>query len=222
MDDFCLDFLSKTFLFKNIDTKTIETVISSSRYSVSEFSRGDVIFSSKSDNKVLGFVIDGHCEVLRLRNEADAVSLNTLSANAPFGILSFLTEEEYPTKIVAKRKTSVLFIDGDDVLSMISKNPALGMNVISFLAERITFLNRRIATFSEKSTLQRLASYLLTRYERHGNEFSVSRTKISAEINVGRASLYRDIATLENENIIKTDQKKITIISPEGLERKIK
>lgn len=222
MDNFYPDFLSKTFLFQNMDSEEIKSIVSSAKYFVSDFSRDDIIYSSESNEKILGFIIDGSCEVMRLRNDADAISLNTLSKNAAFGILSFLTEEEYPTQIVAKRKTTVLFFRGNDILSIISQNPKVGMNVIKFLGERISFLNKRIATFSEKSTLQRLASYLLAQYEKHGYEFSVSRTKISTEINVGRASLYRDLTLLENEKIIKSEQKKIIIICPEGLERKIK
>ncbi len=218
-----LQFLSNLFPFRGLRDKTLETIFSEFDYSITEFSRGDVIYSPENYQRKIGFVLDGECEVMRIRSDGDPVFLNTLSRYGSFGILSFLSQDaEYPTQIKALRASSVLFISGDDMLAIIKKYPTVAMNVIAFLAERVSFLNKKMATFSEKSTSQKLASYLMRKFGESGSEFSVSRTRISAEINIGRASLYRDLDTFEKENLIKVNQKKIIIISPEGLERKIK
>jgi CRP-like cAMP-binding protein len=93
------------------------------------------------------------------------------------------------------------------------------MNVIKFLADRIAFLNSRIKTFSEKTTLEKLAAYLLYRYAESGEEIEISKTALASEIGVGRASLYRDLDTLANDGIIALKNKTVIIICPKGLER---
>lgn len=220
MEASIIDFASRLFPFKNIKTKNLEAIFSEISYTVSKFSKGEIIFSPSNFQKKVGFIIEGECEIQKLKDEDSCVPLNTLSRYASFGILSVLSpNSEYPTRIISTKQTSVLFICAEDMIAVIKKYPTIAMNVISFLTTRISFLNQKIDTFSEKSTLKKLSSYLLNKFHESGEKITVSRTKLSAEIGVGRASLYRDLETLESKNVIKTNQKEIIIICPKGLER---
>ena len=112
-----------------------------------------------------------------------------------------------------------MFIGGDDLIAIIKGYPEVSMNVIKFLTSRITFLNTKVATFSEKSTVQKLAYYLLSKYRECGSTIKVSRTTLAAELGVGRASVYRDLDHLFQKQLIEINQKEIIIKCPEGLER---
>jgi CRP-like cAMP-binding protein len=105
------------------------------------------------------------------------------------------------------------------MISLVKTYPSVAMNVISFLAKRVEFLNDKITTFSGKNTAQKIASHLLTQYSKYGAIIPFCGTKISSAVSIGRASLYRVLTSLENEGIVKLDQKQIIIISPDGLER---
>ena len=209
------------FPFRNLSEEDINAVLAVCNYSVRSFRKGETIFSPTEYEKKIGFILNGECAVHRVRSEGSAVYLNSLKKNDSFGILAVLTnEEEYPTLITAVKTAEVLFIGDNDMINVIKQFPAVAMNLISFLAGRIVFLNKKIVTFSEKTTLEKLASYLLDKYKKQGAIINASRTKISEEINVGRASLYRDLDILVSEGIIKLEQKRIIINCPEGLERK--
>lgn len=215
-----IEFVSRLFPFVGLKKKTLEVIFSDVEYSVEQFQKGEVIFSPSSYQKKIGFVISGECEVSRERSDEDLVPLNTLSRYSSFGIMAILCENaEYPTRIIASKPSVVLFINGSDMLSVIKKYPTVSMNVIAFLADRISFLNKKIATFSGKSTLEKLVTYLLDKYHENGECVSTSKTKLSLQINVGRASLYRDLDALEADGLIRVESKRIIIISPEGLER---
>jgi CRP-like cAMP-binding protein len=139
------------------------------------------------------------------------------------GIMSVLSgKDEYPTVIRAVRTSEILFIDGDDMLSIIKKYPTVAMNVMRFLADRVSFLNEKINTLSEKSTLSRLANHLLKQYRALGEVLTVSKSKLATQIDVGRASLYRDLDTLCEMKLIEVESKRIIINDPKGLERIIK
>ena len=215
-----LNFVSEIFPFKNLKSKTLEMIFDEINYSVSKYNKGDVIFSPSSFHEKVGFVISGECSVERQRDSEDSICLNTLKRCSSFGILSVIYPgAEFPTTIKALKNSSILFIPAEDMIAIIRKYPTISFNVIKFLASRIAFLNEKIATFSEKSTLKKLSSYLLMKFKENGNTIETSKTKISSEIGVGRASLYRDLDYLVESKIIKLNQKQITIICPEGLER---
>lgn len=213
-------FISHLFPFRGIKEKNIELIFSGINYSLQDFSKGEIIFSPSCYQKKIGFIISGEAEVALPRDEHGSVPLNTLSKYASFGIMAIFSKSaEYPTEIRATKSSTVLFIDGADMLKIIKKYPTISMNVIMFLTDRISFLNGKIATFSGKSTAKKLATYLLKNFKAGADVIITSRTKISAEINVGRASLYRDLDALEKSGLIKTEAKKIIIIDPDGLER---
>lgn len=215
-----IELISQLFPFKGLKEKTIEAIFSEINYSVLQFRKGDVIFSPSSYEKKIGFIIDGECQVSRIRSDSNSLPLNTLSRYSSFGIMAVLGKEaDYPTQIQASKDSTVLFIEGNDMIATIKKYPTVSMNFIAFLSDRVSFLNKKIATFSGKNTLEKLATYLLNKYYEHGERLSICKTKLSAAINVGRASLYRDLDTLAEENIIKIEPKNIIILSPEGLER---
>ena len=215
-----LEFLSSLFPFRNLEKDGIEAIFRTVSYEMREYSKGDTVISPENCRREIGFVYSGECIVEMKRTELDAVQLNTVGRYGSFGILSVINgEEQFPTRIVAKSRASVLFISGEDMLAIIGSDSTVSMNVIRFLASRIAFLNGKLDTFSGKSTLARLASYLLSQYYDLGNSIPISKTQLARIIGVGRASVYRDIEILEQIGAISAEQKRIIIISPEGLER---
>ena len=215
-----LNFLSSIFLFEGLKARVTEDIADTYDFSLKEFSKGEVIFSPDSFQKKIGFVLKGECRVERERDDDDAVFLNILKPPASFGIMAALSSDsEYPTRIIASKNATVMFIGGDDLISMIESYPTVSINVIKFLTSRIAFLNKKVATFSEKSTLQKLAAYLLSKHSECGNVLKISKTVLAAELGVGRASVYRDLDCLRQKGLIEVQQKKIIIKCPEGLER---
>ena len=214
------EFLSRLFLFKGLNESTCEKILLDYDFSVDEFLKGEVIFSPDKFQKKIGFIISGECRVERFREEGSSVFLNTLHRFDSFGIIAALSREgEYPTRIVASKSACVLFINGDDLISIIKSYPEVSMNVIEFLTSRISFLNKKIATFSGKSTVQKLSSYLLAKYQGEGKAVRISRTTLAAELGIGRASVYRDLELLQERGLIEIQQKEIIIKCPDGLER---
>ncbi len=209
------------FLFDGLDRDTVDSIFSEIDFKIENYSKGDMILSPSLPPKGIGFILEGECRVSRHRGDAEPIQLNTLPRYSAFGILAVFSDSgEFPTEIIAARPTKILFISKEDMIYLVRRYPDIAMNVISFMADRISFLNSKISTFSEKSTLQKLVNYLLAKYRKLGNTITCARTDISTEIGVGRASLYRDLSSLEAEGIIKVETKKIFIINPEGLERK--
>lgn len=211
-----IEFFANTFLFRNIPCEKIEALI---KDAVIErcFERGELIYACDSFEKMLGFVFEGECEVV---SKNSRVPLNILLPYSSFGITAIYSpENEFPTNVYAKRSSVVYFISRDSLMKMISESADISYNIIAFLIGRISFLNKKIATFSGENVECKLAAYLLNLYKRIGDSFDLNLKHTAEEINAGRASLYRALSSLETDGVIKRNGKNIIIIDPKGLER---
>ncbi len=213
------DFLQKTFLFKELNNETLDEILSNHPPEVKDFKRGELVYSSTSNTALVGFVLSGELEV-RLERTTGKTILNSLLPSDSFGVLSVYSTEEFPTKIFASRSSRVLFFSSDKIRHFVNNYSQISSNLIVFLAERISFLNKKVITFSGNSVEDRLAAYLLCESQKHLSVFfPFNCQKTADEINAGRASVYRAIASLTDEGLIEIVDKKIYIKDREGLER---
>ena len=218
-----MDFVSSLFPFSGMTDENIAKIFSELKYEIRSYSKNETVFSPSESKCEIGFIVNGECIVSRMKPTCEEIPLNTLTPHQSFGILRVFDHDgDFPTKIVASKNSTILFIDGNDFKALTETNIQVAKRVIPFLIKRISFLNSKVETFSGSNTSEKLASYLLAKYNALGPEFSISKTAISAEINVGRASLYRDLEAFQTKGLINFEGKKIIIICPEGLERIIK
>ena len=214
------NFIENTFLFKGLNTLDIESLISLIKIEQKNYQKGDIIYSPEDFDKKIGFIQRGECLVGRQSNGA-VIPLNTAKSYDSFGILTcFSQRDEFPTVITAKASTTVLFIYADDLHLLIKENSTVSLNVIEFLAKKISFLNEKIAAFSGGSIEEKLACYILSLKKKHASlEFQFNKKKGAEALNCGRASLYRAIDALKNAGYISIEDKKIIINDLSSLER---
>ena len=215
------EILANTFLFSGLSVAEIDSIFNSLSYEITSFKRGDVIFTKESFEKKIGFLCTGACVIERCKQNGDSIPLNTLGKYSSFGILAVLSvEEEFPTRVVATKDSTVLFIGKDEFDRLLNKYPLLARNVINFLASKISFLNKKVLTFSSDSVEEKLASYIHSEYRRQNNAEIIFNCKKCAEaINAGRASVYRALYSLQSEGAIEFENKKIHIKNLSLLER---
>lgn len=215
-------FLSQTFLFRGVEDAVITELIQERAPRVIKHKRGDEIYSSGGE-KLMGLIVNGKCEVRRDKPDGGRVVLNELSEKDSFGVLSIYSDEEFPTRIFASINSTVLYFSDDDLTHFVNNCSQISHNLIVFLAGRISFLNKKIATFSGTRVEDRLAAFLLCERSAYGDDsFPFNIQKTASEINAGRASVYRALDTLAAQHLITIADKKIFILDREGLERNLK
>ena len=217
------EFLAQSFLFKGLNTDFIREILSDITLREVSYKRGETVFSSSTTEKCLGFVLEGCLEVRKNNEESNSTVINKIDQFGSFGILSILSAEDFPTKIIAYKNSSVLYILSADFMHLVNNYSQIANNLIQFLANRIIFLNKKIETFSGTRVEDRLCAYLISETKKYNSTtFPINLSKTSEEINAGRASIYRALSSLVDEGIINIDNKKITILDTTKLERKTK
>ena len=214
-----LEFLKNIFLFSGVDDETIDNLSQSVDFEIIKYSRSQSIFTPESYSQKIGFVYEGECEV-RCRSAGGKALLNLIKKGESFGILAALGKTEFPTEIYARKNSTVIFMNKDGLISLINSSPKIAMNVISFLADRVAFLNKKINIVTKSNVEKKLASYLISRYKNEGKsslEFNMKRC--SESISVGRCSVYRAIENLKNKGYIEAENKIISILNFKELEK---
>lgn len=214
------DFFEKTFLFKGLAREDIDSLLDTIATETISYPKGATVYSPETFDKKIGFVYQGECTVGRYSN-GNVIPLNKSEVYDSFGILAcFSKQDEFPTVITTKTPATIIFMDHDDLRSLLVKNSAVSLNIIEFLTRKINFLNGKIAEFSGGSIEEKLATHLIGLAKKHDSlEFSLNKKKSAEALNCGRASLYRSLEALANAGYIALEDKKIIINNLEGLER---
>lgn len=165
------------------------------------FKKGEELYK----NGILGIIIKGKAAVKRISLTGQPLLIRTLSAGDIFGSASiFGSWKEGASSITAETDGEIIYINENDFKIILTRFSKINFNYITFLTERIRFLNRRIDAFSAGSTEQKLYEFLLSQKDENGDiVLGISMSKLSKMLNVGRTSLYRDLASLESKKLIK-------------------
>ena len=204
--DSALGFLKKTKIFKDADESLLKTVLKDYANTVS-YHKNDIVLSKENYSPVICIIIKGEARV----SKGDTV-ISHLKSGEIFGA-AFLYNQNYnfENTITALSSLKVVIIEKNGIDYLIENDKSVSFNYISYLSERIGFLNSKIEGYTQSSAEEKLLLYLQKNCDNTNGkcEISVSMTELSRVLHISRASLYRVIEALENQEKICRDGKKI-------------
>ena len=203
-----LSFLKQTRIFKDADEKILTSVLNTYGKSVS-YSKNDIVFSKETYSPVLCLIIKGEARV----SKGETV-ISHLKDGEIFGAAFLYNQSyEFENTVTALTPLKVVIIEKSGVDELIKCDSSISFNYISYLSERIGFLNDKIEGYTKPSAEEKLLLYLKKNADINNGkcEISVSMTELSHVLQISRASLYRVIEALEQQGKICRDGKKIYV-----------
>ncbi len=209
--------LLKCFLYAALPEEDRNAIFSS--FSSHSFKKDEPIYTQHNFIKSLGIIMEGEAAVY---NESGTL-LNVLKPGNCFGAAALFSQtEEYVTSVIAKKKCIVLFISDGELKELFIKYPQTALSYLSFLSGRIQFLNRKIDAFTNPKIENAVWNWLLTQADDMGTvHVSMGYTALARTFSVGRASLYRALAELQNEGKIIKNGAEIQICRRTEQEEKL-
>lgn len=217
MDKRTLETVMNTSLFRGADRTLVENIIDKNAPSFT-YSGEEQLSPPRNNEKHLVVILSGKADVFSADSERK-VLIRSLGKGDIFGVAELFGQcEAEVSRVVAKGKCTALFIGEEKVKMILEQDKRVMYNYLNFLSCRIRFLNKRIACFTAGSAERRLAFYLdALAEEKDGCENSaqvcpeVSMNALALMLDIGRASLYRAIETLEKDGFIEKDNKSFFI-----------
>ncbi len=203
-----IGFLKNTRIFKDADEKVLASVLNTYGKSVS-YSKNDIVFSKENYSPVVCIIIKGEARV----SKGDTV-ISHLKDGEIFGAAFLYNQSyEFENTVTALTPLKVVIIEKSGVDELIKCDSSISFNYISYLSERIGFLNSKIEGYTKPSAEEKLMLYLKKNADMNNGkcEISVSMTELSHVLQISRASLYRVIENLEQQDKIYRDGKKIYV-----------
>lgn len=159
----------------------------------------------------LAFVLKGAVRIYS-RDKQRNLLLRRAEKNELFGLAGLFSKEKTISRAFAKGSATILFFGGDCIKQLIEKDRAVMYNYLSFLSDRIDYLNKKITYITAGSAERKLATFFAS-FEKAEFELPVSFSSLSDMLDIGRASLYRALDKLVSDGCIERDGNDIKIIN---------
>ncbi len=216
-----LDKLKSAKLFQNVDENVITNVLKSG--DIMSYKKGENICDYLKDKKAVGIVLKGKIEI-KNKSDNNGIVLNVKKENETFGTWNvFNGDKKMGFETKAATNTSVFFIEEAGLKDLFIESPSAMNNYLEICTGSIHFLAKKIEGFTAGSAEEKLAVYIKENMDDTLDTPVVivdgSISKLASTLDLGRASLYRALDTLENNYVIMRNRKQIRVIDKEKLDR---
>ncbi len=193
--------------------------IAANECSRAQYGRGRLIEDRSGDEACAVLVESGSVEVFSVSLDGNEVLLSTLSQGEMFGICNLFEPDELRTVLQCRTDCELLFIPKKTLKDIILKSTESMAEYAALCNRKIQFLIRRIEQLSLNSARTKLAGYLLS--QSVGTEGILrpeTKEALSLALGVSRATLYRELASLQDSGAILNEGTRIIVMKREILE----
>lgn len=214
--------LAQTFLFNETDGGLVELAFQDAECRCMEFDSGEPVYTRSHFSTSMGLVLSGKLTAYKPSEDGSGLPMNTFYPGGIFGVAGlFHQTKRYVSEVKALKRSRVLFLSQGLLQRLFQQDYRIAENYIAFLSSRICYLNSRIDHFTGGNARRRLSSFLLSISERSADplkfELPGTLTQLAGTLDMGRASLYRAMDSLEQEGILRRSGKTIVLIDLERL-----
>ncbi len=214
------DIISATPLFKGLPEGHLQEIeqIAVNKY----FNKDESIFFD--GEKASGFfvVVEGRIKIYKVSSEGKEQILHIFGSGEPFGEVPVFSGQQFPANAQAIEKSHLLFFPRTLFVDLISRNPALALNMLAVLSIRLRRFTVQIENLSLKEVPGRLASYLIyLSGEQENNDFvtlNISKGQLASLLGTIPETLSRIFAKMTDQNLIEVRGRDIKLLNRLGLE----
>ena len=204
--------LSKCSLFLGIDPLEQERIIECLKGRRLNVPKGNAVFLEGDPALFVGVVLVGAVQVIREDYYGNRSVLGVLLPGELFAeAFACAGLETLPVSAVAKKDSEVLLLDCRHVMTSCTNacyfHNLLIKNLLQEIAQKNLVLAQKIRYMSEKTTKEKLMSYLLDQAKKQGSEeFTIpyDRQSLADYLGVERSAMSAEIGKLKKAGVIDT------------------
>ena len=190
-----------------------------------KYKAGDLVIGESDPIRSFYVVISGQLKLYRSSVDGKEQTLQLLGPGDPFGLCTAFATDSFPASAMAIVDSAVLLIPGTVMEATARQEPALLLNIISILSQRLKDSMTLIESLALKEIPGRLASFLrhlLPKDSKNKNaavELTISQRELAKILGATPEALSRALRKMANDGIISTAGRMITILDHKALEQ---
>ena len=199
-------------IFEGIDEKEINKILKNLDTETINISKNDIIMDNNSYHNTIGIILNGEANIEKYDYNGNRVIIEKLKKISLFG--DIFSNFEGEIEIIAKVDCEVLLIDYDNLINK-NKNRIFINNLFQLLVNKNKKLNTRLDILSKRTIRDKLVSYIssISNKSRRYITLPFTYTDLADYLCVDRSAMMRELKKMKNDGIIKTDGKKIKLLS---------
>jgi CRP-like cAMP-binding protein len=207
-------FLSPSQIFRVLESlpffcafssETLKNLAAGSRQS--HFSRKEVVFRKGEQANNLYVVVDGQVRLILLTAKGAERVISTVGRGEAFGLAAVCLNASHPTDAVAKSDSYVLRVDRNILLKEAARDCTLAMRLFKETARGKLNLMRDLENCTPRSSLQRVACFLLQHVPAshtgaYDIRLSLTKREVAAKLDLTPETLSRMLHQLKDAKAI--------------------
>ena len=210
-------------LFQGVSPEKLRLLAAQAIYR--QFKAGELVIGEADPIRSFYVVITGQLKLYRSSAEGKEQTLQLLGPGDPFGLCTAFATESFPASAMAIVDAAVLLIPGTVMEATARQEPALLLNIISILSQRLKDSMSLIESLALKEIPGRLAAFLrhlLPKDVKDKNtavELTISQRELAKILGATPEALSRALRKMANDGILATAGRVITILDHKALEQ---
>lgn len=214
------NFLITSPLFKGITASEAETVCACLKAKEKTYTKGNYIFRLGDTAAAMGLVLSGSVSVESSDLWGARIMLDRIEPGQIFAeTYACLTEEPMMVDVIALEKTTVLFLNMQNILqtcpSACRHHHRLLKNLLEISAGKNLSLSRRSLHTAPKSIRERVRSFLSYQaVKNRSNDFLIpfNRQQMADYLNVDRSALSAELGKMRKEELLDFERSRFILL----------
>jgi len=167
----------------------------------------------------------GRIKLSQVTVDGQQIILRYVAPSEAFGVISVLSEAEYPVSAEAVEDSQVIAWTRERMHQLMIQEPKIALNALKILSARVREFQDRVRELSTERVERRIARALLRLARQTGKktdqgvliDMPISRQDLAEMTGTTLYTVSRTLSQWENKGLIKSGREQITIRFPHGL-----
>lgn len=210
------DKINSIKLFEGLLEGQIAEILDLSKYSIKNYSKGQIIHLEKEGCHSIDFILEGRVSVQKIDKGGNAVIISSFNAGDAVGAnLLFSKKNYYPFHVIAASQTTILHLGESIILALCKNNQAFMIHLLEFISDRSLRLTEKINAITLKTLRQKILDFLESERIRQNNHMirlPITKKELAENLGIQRTSLSRELNKMRREGLIDFNSKEIIIM----------
>ena len=182
------------------------------------FNKDEEIISELKNTNIICILLEGYAKIININYLGEETLIEELYENSIFGTnISHINNSE--CQIIAIEPCKILVIDYNKLINMnnldYSYFNVFIFNLFQILNQKFKETNDRIEVLTKKNIRDKLLAFFENEYRRSRSQniyLPTNFKNLADYLSINRSAMFRELRSLKDENFIKIDGKKITLL----------
>lgn len=226
MENEILEELLSCSLFRDMAKADVERLLAEENHKIDHYNKGDVVALVGYPCNYLLVVLKGALVARMVSESGKFVDIEKLEKGrvvAP--AMLFAEDNVFPVNVIPDEEVVLFKLKRELFLDWMQRDKRLLFNFIQLISDVNRFLTKKIHFLTLKSLRGKIAEYLIYLSEKDNSKnkvtIPITRQELADKFGVSRQSLIRSLSELEGEQLLKIDNREITILDRRALQQEL-